>query len=232
MITSPFTTDQQAWERFSPEQKAVARRYVRAELSGFENPLSVGGVRSPSRKRSQTGPSRWLYAATVVTFVIGLGLGAAGRGSQGAAQPSRAAGPVIAATSAPQVAAAQKAVITDTAPDTPAMAADHPGNLSDGLDYLTMKAQAEEQLKAKLTDDHGLRYRDVHTKLSTLEGGGTVAFCGEVNSRTPVSGYGGWERFLASRSVAATESTMPADDFAQAWSRFCTNGVEGPRVWF
>ncbi len=121
--------------------------------------------------------------------------------------------------------------ITDTAPDTPEMAADHPGNLSGGLDYLTMKAQAEEQLKAKLTDDHGLRYRDVHTKLSTLEGGGIVAFCGEVNSRTPLGGYGGYKRFLASRSVAATEDTMTADDFAQAWSRFCTDGVEGPKVW-
>ena len=54
-----------------------------------------------------------------------------------------------------------------------------------------MKAEAEEQLKAKLTDDHGLRYRGVHTRLSTLEGGGIVAFGGEVNSRTPIGGYGG-----------------------------------------
>ena len=95
-----------------------------------------------------------------------------------------------------------------------------------------MKAQAEEQLRSKLTDDHGVRYRDVHTKLSTLEGGGIVAFCGEENSRTPLGGYGGYKRFLASRSVAATENTMSADDFAQAWSRFCTDGVEGPKVWF
>ena len=122
--------------------------------------------------------------------------------------------------------------ITDTAPDTPEAAADHEVSSNGGLDYLGMKAEAEQQLKAKLTDDHGLRYRDVHTKLSTLEGGGIVAFCGEVNSRTPLGGYGGYKRFLASRSVAATEDTMSADDFAQAWSRFCTDGVEGPKVWF
>ena len=95
-----------------------------------------------------------------------------------------------------------------------------------------MNVEAENQLKSKLTDDYGIRYRDVHTRLSTLEGGGIVAFCGEVNNRTPLGGYGGYKRFLASRSVAATEDTMSVDDFAQAWSRFCTDGVEGPKVWF
>ncbi len=101
-----------------------------------------------------------------------------------------------------------------------------------GLDYLSLKAKAEEKLRGILTDDHGVRYRDVHTKLSTLEGGGIVAFCGEENSRTPLGGYGGFQRFVASRSVAVTESQMEPAEFAQAWNQFCENAVEGPQVWF
>ena len=76
-----------------------------------------------------------------------------------------------------------------------------------------------------------MRYRDVHAKLSSLEGGGIVAFCGEENSRTALGGYGGYKRFVASRSVAATEDTMSADDFTQAWSRFCADSVDGPKIW-
>ena len=101
-----------------------------------------------------------------------------------------------------------------------------------GLDYLFLKAEAEEKLRGVLTDDHGVRYRDVRTKLSTLEGGGIVAFCGEENSRTPLDGYGGFQRFVASRSVAVTESQMEPADFSQAWTQFCENAVEGPQVWF
>ena len=101
-----------------------------------------------------------------------------------------------------------------------------------GLDYLSLKAEAEEKLDGVLTDDHGVRYRDVNTKLSTLEGGGIVAFCGEENSRTPLGGYGGFQRFIASRSVATVESQMEPAEFAQAWDQFCENAVEGPRVWF
>ena len=86
-----------------------------------------------------------------------------------------------------------------------------------GLDHLGFEGRGRGALEATLTDDHGLRCRNVQTRLSTLEGGGIVAFCGEVNSRTPLGGYGGYQCFIASRSVA-NESTMPADDFAQAWS--------------
>ncbi len=101
-----------------------------------------------------------------------------------------------------------------------------------GLDYLALKAEAEDKLGGVLNDDHGVRYRGVHTKLSTLEGGGIVAFCGEENSRTPLGGYGGFQRFVASRSVAVTESQMEPAEFAQAWNQFCENAVEGPHVWF
>ena len=120
-----------------------------------------------------------------------------------------------------------------TSRETATVQASDPGVRSDGaLDYLGMKAEAEEKLRGVLTDDHGVRYRDVHTKLSTLEGGGIVAFCGEENSRTPLGGYGGFQRFIASRSVATVEGQMEPAEFAQAWSQFCDNAVEGPQVWF
>ena len=115
---------------------------------------------------------------------------------------------------------------------SPPSSATPPSSDTDGLDYLSLKAEAEEKLDGVLTDDHGVRYRDVHTKLSTLEDGGIVTFCGEENSRTPLGGYGGFQRFIASRSVATTQSQMEPAEFAQAWSQFCENAVEGPQVWF
>ena len=111
--------------------------------------------------------------------------------------------------------------------------ASDPGVKGDGgLDFLAMKTEAEEKLRGILTDDQGVRYRDVYTRLSTLDGGGIVAFCGEENSRTPLGGYGGFQRFIASRSVATLESQLEPAEFAQACSEFCENAVEGPQVWF
>ena len=95
-----------------------------------------------------------------------------------------------------------------------------------------LKAEAEEKLEGVLTDGHGVRYHNVDTKLFTLDGGGIVALCGEENSPTPLGGYGGFKRFIASRSVAGTESQMEPVESSEAWSRFCENAMEGPQVWF
>lgn len=152
-----------------------------------------------------------------------------------ALQPTRSAAPNKALAAAPPQSEpssappaqpptpSQPQATTNTDPDVQA---------NGGLDYLSLKAEAEEKLRGVLTDDQGLRVRDVHTKLSTLDGGGIIAFCGEENSRTPLGGYGGFQRFIASRSVATTESQIEPAEFAQAWSQFCENAMEGPQVWF
>ena len=150
-----------------------------------------------------------------------------------ALQPTPPSAPIKAAAAAP--APAPSVVHSDQPlrpPQARAVNTDPDVRSDGGLDYLSLKAEAQEKLQGILTDDHGVRYRDVHTKLSTLEGGGIVAFCGEENSRSPLGGYDGFERFIASRSVATTESQMEPAEFSQTWSQFCENAVEGPQVWF
>ena len=115
---------------------------------------------------------------------------------------------------------------------TPQAATDTSAPASSGLDYLTLKAESEGRLKAVLKDDHGVRFRNVQTRLSTMDGGGIVAFCGEMNAKNGFGAYAGYTRFIASRSVATIEGQMSASDFEQAWDRFCTDGVIGPKVWF
>ena len=150
-----------------------------------------------------------------------------------ALQPTPPSAPSKAVAVAPPPAPSVAPPIQPPKPAPAASASTDPDVQADGgLNYLSLKAEAEEKLAGVLTDDHGIRYRDVHTKLSTLDGGGIVAFCGEENSRSPMGGYGGFERFIASRSVATTESQMEPAEFAQAWSQFCESAVEGPQVWF
>ncbi len=221
-------SDAEHWRRLSPEQRDAISRHLGA-VTRVPAPM-VAPIATSSRKPNQDRVGRniliigggslgavLLYGLLNVTPVTS------------AKTPSTGSAPVVSRSSVP-VGAAQPP--PSQQPTTTTTTSDPDVRSDGGLDYLGLKEEAEEQLKAKLTDDQGLRYRDVHTKLSTLEGGGIVAFCGEVNSRTPLGGYGGYKRFLASRTVAATEDTMAAEDFAQAWSRFCTDGVEGPKVWF
>ncbi len=109
-------------------------------------------------------------------------------------------------------------------------AAHQPQAGASSMDYLTLAVAAKAQLTSKLTDSQGVRFRGVRTELSTLDGAGIVAFCGEENSKTPLGGYAGFSRFIASQSTATTEADMTLADFDQAWQQFCT-GVEGPKVW-
>lgn len=161
-----------------------------------------------------------LFAGIAVVGLLALaGLGAV----LGPPPPVKAVAPISVAPSAPN---------SPPAPNPPVASADPDVRADGGLDYLGMKAEAEEKLRAILTDNHGVQFRDVRTKLSTLDGGGIVAFCGEENSRTPLGGYGGFQRFIASRSVALTQAQASPLDFEQAWSQFCVNAVEGPQVWF
>ena len=190
----------------APPQGGAARAPSAPSTSG----LGLGG------KIALAAVLVLLGVATVSTIVD---LRASKPTAQQPAQPAPITQTATAAP-APQSAPASKA---STDPDVRA---------NGGLDYLSLKAEAEEKLDGVLTDDHGVRYRDVHTKLSTLGGGGIIAFCGEENSRTPLGGYAGFQRFIASRSVATTESQMEPAEFAQAWGQFCENAVEGPQVWF
>ena len=145
--------------------------------------------------------------------------------------PSKAPSTVVATIAAPTTSIAPTAQ-PSTPSSSQAPSTDPDVRKDGGLDYLSLKTEAEEKLDGVLSDDHGVRYRDVHTKLATLEGGGIVAFCGEENSRSVLGGYGGFQRFIASRSVAVIEGQMEPAEFAQAWSQFCENAVEGPQVWF
>ena len=225
-MSDQVSGDAAQWRSLTPEQREAISRHLAAGKPA--TPTMVAPIVTSSRKMKEdrVGRNIVVIGAGVLGFVLLYGLSnvkpvTSTTASAPDARPVASAAPTAQPRPSPPTVTA-----TTTPSSDPDVRADG------GLDYLGMKAEAEEQLSAKLTDDHGGRYRDVHTRLSTLEGGGIVAFCGEVNSRTPLGGYGGYKRFLASRSVAATEDTMTADDFAQAWSRFCTDGVEGPRVWY
>ena len=227
-MTDRASTDAAQWRNLTPEQRDAISRHLAAGKPSPTPMIAPIATSSRKPKEDRVGRNILIIGGGVLGAMLLYGLL-----NVKPAAPTRAPAP----GSAP-VASTTHASVPPASPK-PAQQAEATASSSDpdvrsdgGLDYVRMKAEAEEQLKSKLTDDDGLRYRNVHTKLSTLEGGGIVAFCGEVNSRSPLGGYGGFRRFLASRSVAATEDTMPEDDFAQAWSRFCTDGVEGPKVWF
>ena len=223
--------DAARWRALTQEQRDAISRHL-AAAKPLPAPM-VAPIATSSRRPKSKFAKDVRFVLVVSGVVLGpvLLIGLLNMKSASVTPMSSGSAQTIPSTPRP-TAAAQSAPPSETTTTTTTTSSDPDVRADGGLDYLGMKAEAEEQLKAKLTDDHGLRYRDVHTRLSTLEGGGIVAFCGEVNSRTPLGGYGGFERFLASRSVAATESGMSPDDFAQAWGRFCTDGVEGPKVWF
>ena len=231
-MSDQASNDAARWRALTQEQSdAISRHLAVAKPSSAPMiaPISTS-TRKPKSKFTRDVQFVLLVSGGVLGALILIGLL---NMRPPASVTPMSSGSAQATPSAPRPpAASQPTLSTDTSTTTTTTSSDPDVRADGGLDYLTMKAEAEEQLKAKLTDDHGLRYREVHTRLSTLKGGGIVAFCGQVNSRTPLGGYGGFERFLASRSVAVTESSMSSDDFAQAWSRFCTDGVEGPRVWF
>jgi hypothetical protein len=185
-----------------------------------------------------SGPLPWLrYVAMacggIMVFIVGVVIGSCGSGTSSQTEASKSVAPVM-AKPPPEHAAIKPEDDNGSGvtASTSAASADPAVRADGGLDYLSLKEEAEAQLKAKLTDDHGVRYRNVQTRLSTLDGGGIVAFCGEENSRSPMGGYGGWRRFIASRSTATTEDGMTSDDFETAWGQFCSGGVVGPKVWF
>lgn len=242
-MSEEVATDEEIYAGLSPAQAAAVRRHLLAQrikvpertngpvrpTGGAGDALFLATTRPITplmhkRAKAKRPAGIWIAAAALASF-LAISMGSSPRTKW---IESRESTPTAPAPATPQSVPIQQTV----ANDVPLSSREADSRSGDGLDYLGMKVEAEEQLKAKLTDDHGVRFRDVHTRLSTLDGGGIIAFCGEVNSRTPLGGYGGFERFLASRSVAATESTMSADDFAQAWSRFCTDGIEGPKIWF
>jgi len=97
-------------------------------------------------------------------------------------------------------------------------------------DFAAEKAQAEEQLKARIPEIDGLRYRDVKTNVTTADGQSMVDFCGEVNSLGPSGTYVGFQKFIASRQDARVELDAAPGEFTQAWDKRC-QGTEGPKIW-
>ena len=221
--------DKAVWDLLKPHQQLAAQRVI--EATREPQPPIAGAVQGVSSS-GKNGVALPVILGVLGGIVIGVVLAAQAISSNSTIKPSaEQTEPIKPPPAAPKPPAPSP---TETASDgtTSSTTSDAATQQGGGLDYLTLKTEAEEQLKAKLSDDHGVRYRNVETRLSTMSGGGIVAFCGEENSRSPLDGYGGFQRFIASRSAATTEADMNATDFQTAWDQFCTGGVEGPKVWF
>ena len=170
-------------------------------------------------------PPTWLFM--VLTALVGfvvmavvVGMNGGGSTPEASMLAARRADRAPPALSTRYVASTQEPQRTDAPPAV------------SGIDYLALKAEAEERLKALLKDDHGVRYNNVQTRLSTMDGAGVIAFCGEINARNGFGAYSGFQRFVAAPSVAATEEAMTYADFDKIWQRFCIDGVKGPQVWY
>jgi len=178
-------------------------------------------------------PAKWLGIGAVGLFAL-IGAGTV-LGPAPAAKAPAVASSQPAPSAQPEASAEDTAAVTSDAAAAAdaqdASASSKPSQASGGVDYLALKLASESQLDAKLTDSHGVRYQNVMTSLTILDGAAIVAFCGEENGKTPMGGYGGFQRFIASQSTAITEADMTVDDFDRAWRQFC-GGAPGPKVWF
>ena len=221
------STDQAIWDQLSPALQLAMRRIVLSESWG-----TLSGPTQTSTRTKSLALGTLTAPLVATALVLGFALGSALSANGHPSKPEPPASSTSPSEEVPQPDPV--ATTTTTSGPTPldATTSTTTSSTSGGPDYLGLKIAAEGQLKGKLDDAHGVRYRNVQTYLSTLDGSGIVAFCGEENSRTALGGYGGFRRFIASQSTAVTEDVMAPDDFATAWQQFCSKGVPGPQVWF
>lgn len=85
--------------------------------------------------------------------------------------------------------------------------------------------RAKTEIGKQLVDDHGVRYRKVHTHTNAA---GRLSVCGEINAHNQMGGYSGWKLFfydteplggaLIADSAAETRGGQPVWD--KTWGRF------------
>lgn len=84
-----------------------------------------------------------------------------------------------------------------------------------GYQVLSKKA-----LEAGLKDPDSAKYKDVHAYRYNLKGKNVYVFCGEIDAKNGFGGYTGYERFVATPAIAATESEMK--DMDKLWDSMCS----------
>ncbi|WP_370034707.1 hypothetical protein [Qipengyuania mesophila] len=77
------------------------------------------------------------------------------------------------------------------------------------------------KIEERLRDPSSAVYRSVNIYEHPNSDGGVV-FCGEVNARNGFGGMGGFERFVATPTIAAIES-MGSAEFQSGWNKFCVS---------
>ncbi len=82
---------------------------------------------------------------------------------------------------------------------------------------------AKEQMKAILKDADSARYQDVYAYKAALPDATVYTFCGEVNAKNGFGAYDGYQRFMATKHQAETESQDP--EFQKSWDMLCANRI-------
>jgi hypothetical protein len=82
---------------------------------------------------------------------------------------------------------------------------------------------SKAELAAQLRDADSARYQNVGAYRYKVDSGPPIyLFCGEVNAKNAFGGYTGFQQFVAAPTIAGTAE---ADNFDQAWAKFCTDRI-------